>query len=208
MSEPQPTNRDRTGPEAAAPPSADPVEQPALECEDASLPPEEVHFDDGRIEHPRVGYEPSNAPLRAVLGIIALVICFACFHYWVAWEFFGGLEAHEDEEKRSHLAAELRPSPSLPAAPRLEQLDRLAGSESPNIDRRMSGNEATLDRYGPSGEEGFVRVPIDRAMDFLIGRLPVRKEQSRKKARDDKARDQGMVNAGDSNSGRMFRGRQ
>jgi hypothetical protein len=72
----------------------------------------------------------------------------------------------------------------------------------------MAGNEATLDSYGPSDDEGFIRVPIDRAMDFLVGRLPVRKEQPQKKSGDGKARDRGMVNAGDSNSGRLFRGRQ
>ena len=114
---------------------------------------------------------------RRALAIIAIVICFACFHSWAAWEFSEGLDARGDEEKRSQLASELRPSPSLPAEPRLEQLDLLAGVEGQNLNRRMAGNEATLDSYGPSDDEGFIRVPIDRAMDFLVGRLPVRKEQ-------------------------------
>ncbi len=180
----------------------------AAEREEESLPPEEVYLDGGRIEHPRISYEPNNIRLGVVLGIMAFVICFACFHYWAAWEFFGSLKVQEDQAKRSQLAPELRPDPALPAKPRLEQLDRVAGIETPNINRRVSGNEATLDSYGPADEEGFVRVPIDRAIEHLVGRLPARKQQPHEQGHDNKARDQGLVGAGDSNSGRMFRGRQ
>jgi hypothetical protein len=187
---------------------AESVEEVAAEREEEPLPPEELHLDGGRIEHPRVSYEPSNIRLGAVLGIMAFVICFACFHYWAAWEFFGSLKMHEEQEKRSQLAPDLRPEPALPAKPRLEQLDRVAGIQTPNINRRMSVNEATLDSYGRVEEEGFVRVPIDRAIEQLVGRLPARKQQPHEQGHDNKARDQGLVDSGDSNSGRMFKGRQ
>ena len=68
------------------------AEEHAKQSVDEPLPPEEIHQADGRLEHPRVAYEPNNAPLGAVLGLMAFVICFACAHYWAAWEFFQGLE--------------------------------------------------------------------------------------------------------------------
>jgi hypothetical protein len=183
------------------------TEEHAQAAVDEPLPPEEIHQEDGRLEHPRVAYERSNAPLGAVLGIMAFVICFACAHYWAAREFFQGLEAHEEQQKRSHLVPALRPDPALPARPRLEQIDRFADIETPNINRRMSVNEAALGGYGETDEDGYVRVPIERAMEQLVGRTPVRKQPSTKQKKGP-VRDQGLINAGDSNSGRMFRGRR
>ena len=50
-------------------------------------------------------------------------------------------------------------------------------------------------------QEGFVRIPVERAMKLLENKLPARAAPPAEQAE----RSGGLVNAGESNSGRMFR---
>ena len=50
-------------------------------------------------------------------------------------------------------------------------------------------------------DQGFVRIPIDQAMALLENKLPARQEPPAGQSR----RQNGLVDAGESNSGRMFR---
>jgi hypothetical protein len=128
-------------------------------------------------------------------------LCFVAVHYTAAWWFLWDREQDERQVQQSSVAPGLRPIDRLPVEPRLEQLDRVAEIETGNVNRRQRAAEALLNSYGPTEEPGFVHVPIARAMDFLVGRLPVREQQST-----GHEHDQGLLDAGDSNSGRMFRG--
>jgi hypothetical protein len=60
--------------------------------------------------------------------------------------------------------------------------------------------EERLNRYGDTNEPGFVHVPIARAMEFLVGKLPIRKQTNK-----DRSADAGLLDAGEPNSGRRLR---
>ncbi|HEX4143631.1 MAG TPA: hypothetical protein VHY91_08865 [Pirellulales bacterium] len=175
------------------------VEAPPAPSERA-LPPQEVRRD-GQIEHPRVLYQRDEAPLAGLFAVMAFALCVVLALYIAAWWFFQDRERDERRAEQSLLPAALQPGDRLPVEPRLEQLDRVAEIETPNVNRRQTADEKLLNSFGPTDEPGFIHVPIDRAMDFLVGRLPVRQARPA-----EHAHDQGLVDAGDSNSGRMFRG--
>jgi len=86
-----------------------------------------------------------------------------------------------------------------------ELLRRMAGGDFPhetlNVSRWERGEEKALETYGTSDEKGFVRIPLKEAMQIVVGQLPARKP-----ADQPKYPDRGLIDAGESNSGRMFRG--
>ena len=78
-------------------------------------------------------------------------------------------ETHQAAIKQSPYP--LAPAPShapCRAEPRLEQIDRLAGVETPNVYEREAAKLQTLNSYGPTAEEGFVHIPIERAMQLMV----------------------------------------
>ena len=57
-----------------------------------------------------------------------------------------------------------------------------------------------LHRYGRADEDGFVYIPIDRAMKMLAKKLPARAAQDERPSRAN-----GLVDGGEPNSGRLFK---
>jgi hypothetical protein len=93
-------------------------------------------------------------------------------------------------------------STQLPPEPRLEQLDRMAGNtENSDVSKSLAAKEKVLNSFGPTTEKGFVHIPIQQAMKAVAGKLPARKEPQ-----PPTVANQGLLEAGESNSGRMFRG--
>ena len=74
--------------------------------------------------------------------------------------------------------------------------------ESAAVNKQLAAKEKALHSYGSTADKGFVRVPIEQAMKAVAGTLPVAKESSQGRA----AKGNGLLEAGESNSGRMFRG--
>lgn len=165
---------------------------------------EEIHSSDGRMEHPSVRYERSDASFRWIFCIILGTMAFAAIVQSVVLAFFYHYRDYQAEIKKSPYPLAPSPSTALPRGPRLEQVDRVAGVETPNVYKREVSNLEILNSYGPIQEEGFVHVPIDRAMQYLIEekKLPARPPLSPEQAR----RSEGLVDSGESNSGRVFRG--
>jgi hypothetical protein len=159
---------------------------------------------DGQLVHPSVRHEPSDASYRWVLGILIAAAVLGVIIHVVVLRFFFNYRAYEDAVKRSDYPLAPAPSTGLPPEPRLEQLNRLADVDPSNVYLRQEAREEILNSYGPTREEGYIHIPIDRAMTLLEDRLPVRKEQP---ADDQASRANGLVNAGESNSGRMLRGK-
>ncbi len=63
-------------------------------------------------------------------------------------------------------------------------------------------DESELHNYGPAERSGYVHIPIERAMQLIPEKLPVRKDQP---SDDQLRRQNGLVDDGEPNSGRMFR---
>lgn len=162
--------------------------------------PEESHHVDGRTEHPAVQVEPTDVRFRGVLIVMLTVLGFGTLQLFAVWWFFGDYNRHESAIKQSPFPLAPAPSTALPAEPRLEQVDRMARIESPNVFLREEAKEKILNSTGPTAERGFIHIPIERAMKRVVEQLPCRKE-----ARKGPARDNGLVNGGASNSGRLFR---
>ncbi len=167
---------------------------------------DEIRYADGRIEHPHVRHERTDVRFRPVLISIVIAMCFAAFVHWVILEFFYSYRGYQQAIKQSPFP--VAPSPGVAEdprripEPRLEQVDRLAGVARENVYERQLAKEKELHGYGPTEETGYVHVPIERAMDRLAGQLPARHESA-----DGRRRDGGLVDAGEPNSGRMFRGK-
>ena len=140
-------------------------------------------------------YERKDIHLRWFLAILVAAVCFVAVETFVIWKFYWAEESAQEAAKGS--TKELA-SP-LPPEPRLEQLDRLAGVEGSNIDKRLAAQEKKLNSYGPTAEKGFVHVPIQQAIDAVADTLPVRKQPPSKTANN-----RGPIAAGQSNSGRAI----
>jgi hypothetical protein len=150
---------------------------------------------------PDVRFEPRDVRFRWVL-ILSVVGCGvgAGIFFLVRGIYWATLETRFDGQPAAQTSSEV-PTSQLPPEPRLELLDRLEKTPASNVAKWERGEEKALETYGPTDDKGFVRIPLKRAMEVLAGHLPVRKEADRPKFKD-----RGLVDAGESNSGRMFRG--
>lgn len=161
---------------------------------------EEIRHPDGRIEHPSVRYEKTDASLRAILAIMACAVVLGIVIYLVVWQFFVRYSDHLAENGKSSFPLAPAPSMAQPPEPRLEELDRLKGNGVSNVYARQKAKEAALRRYGSTAEADCVHIPIDQAIDHFANRLPARKAEA-----GGPRHDLGLVDGGESNSGRLFR---
>jgi hypothetical protein len=145
-------------------------------------------------------YERKDIRLRWLLIFMVGVCCFAAVHYYVTWRFFWWQE-NAQEAKESPYPLRPTMSTKLPPEPRLEQLDRMAKVETSDVSKRLAAQERTLNSYGPTEEKGFVHIPIQQAIKAVAGKLPVRRESPAPTAKN-----RGLMEEGESNSGRVLRG--
>ncbi len=162
--------------------------------------PEETPAHQGGHVHPSVRFEHRDASLPAILVIMASALAFAALTFAIVWFFFLGYGRQLDVARQSKFPLAPTPSTALPPEPRLEELDRLRGKTTADEYARQKSKLAVLNSYGKTDEAGYVHIPIETAMKQVAGKLPVRKQQP-KGAR----HDLGLVDAGESNSGRLFR---
>ena len=164
---------------------------------------EKKHDDHEQPEHADIRYETVDIRFRPVLiAILATCVVFALVGYSV-WRFFW---YQVNRVEPSLYAIPASPTSPLPPAPLLEQLDRKSAGDAANVGTMLSEQERILHRYGPTDEEGFVHVPIRVAIERLAaeaeaGELPQRSEQP-----PTAALGQGLLDSGEPNSGRVFRG--
>ena len=149
--------------------------------------------------NPGVRYERKDIRLRWLLLLLAGGVCFAVTHYFVTWQFFWWHERRQEAAGQSPYPAAPGLSTQLPPPPRLEQLDHMATGET-DISKSLAAKEQLLNSYGPAAEAGFVHIPIQEAIKKNAGKLPVRKPAG------PSPKDNGLMDSGESNSGRMFRG--
>src|SRR5579862_3610689 len=126
-----------------------PANKPLPEAEKPS-DEAEVRHADGRIEHPAVGFERTDVPSRWVL-IVAIVSCaIGVAAFFVAFAFFHMQASSLAVRRASDFPLATHPSDRLPPEPRLEQIDRRAEIETPNVFLREQAKEAVLHGYGPT----------------------------------------------------------
>jgi hypothetical protein len=180
------------------------VERPA-DIDRTDTPPggpevAEITRTDGQIVHPGIRYERTDVDYWLVLLVFVLAACIGSFLLLSVWWFFNDFSHRESAIKRSPFPLAPAPAADLPREPRLEQLDRMAGIERPNVYRRELAKEEILESLGPANEAGYVHVPIDRAMKAVVGKVSTAKQ-----ARPQAYKSNGLLDAGEPNSGRLFR---
>jgi hypothetical protein len=143
--------------------------------------------------HDDVKYEPKDIQLRWIVAMFAFLAVFVVGMSFAMLKFYWYQEEAERKIKGSTEAL----APALPPGPRLEQIDQLAGVEAANVDARLAAQEQKLNSSGPTDEKGFVHVPIQKAIEAVADKLPVRKQPPGKA---------GTRYGGAANSGRMIRG--
>ncbi|MHB1033085.1 MAG: hypothetical protein ACYC35_02315 [Pirellulales bacterium] len=146
-----------------------------------------------------VRYERKDIRLRWLLLLLVVATFFTAMVFYAAWRILWWEEAAKEaaDEPTSRWAPGL--SDKLPPEPRLEQLERMPGAK-PGPSKSLAEQETALHRYGSTAEEGFVHIPIDQAMKAVAGKLPAGK------SRPETATAGGLMEAGESNSGRVLRG--
>jgi hypothetical protein len=150
---------------------------------------------------PEIRFEERDVRFRWVL-IVAVVSCvIGGAIFALVRGFYQVVLQSRPEGQATAFAPSEKPTSQLPPEPRLELLDRLKKTPASNVSKWEQGEEKSLERYGPSDEKGYVRIPLQRALQIVAGHLPARKEADRPKYKD-----RGLVDGGESNSGRMFRG--
>jgi hypothetical protein len=162
---------------------------------------DEVRDPDGRIEHPHVRFERTDISFRGVMAVIVAAACAVSLQLYLTMKFYRHDEARQQAAKQTAFPLAADRKAALPVEPRLEQLDRLAGDESPDARRRRATEEAKLHAYGDTDEADFVHVPIDWAISQAAERLP-----SKATKVETPAKDRGLLDSGEPNSGRLLRG--
>ena len=160
----------------------------------------EIRHADGRIEHPSVQHERSDAGFRWIAGLGIAALLTAALIFGLVWWFFTAYGSYQARIKKSPYPLASGAANPLPAQPRLEQINRSKGLDDVGISERLAEKEDLLQRYGPTAEKGYVHIPIDRAISLLENKLPARPvaDDADKKAN-------GLIDAGEPNSGRLFR---
>ena len=140
--------------------------------------------------HDGHGYETTDVSVAGILFFVLGLAVFIVIVTAVLWLYFNRLAREQArlKESRFPLAVADRNRPiddRLPPAPRLEGLDPdslmrsgVAGWPSQGKAQRERAREA-LASYGWADEKaGIAEIPIDRAIDLLAGKLPMRKESA------------------------------
>jgi hypothetical protein len=160
----------------------------------------EIHHSDGRIEHPSVHSEPHRLAVFQIMAVILAITFAGAAILYLVWIFFHATARQQQTAKASNYPLSRSPMFPLPSGPRLEPLDRLIGTETRNVDAQSLANEQWLKSYGPTDERGFVHIPIQQAMKLIVRKLPVRSQPALRESH----KDEGLLDAGEPNSGRVF----
>ncbi len=148
-----------------------------------------------------VRYERKDIRLRWLLLLLVVATLATVLVLYGAWRLLWWQEGAKEaaEEPTSRWAPGL--VEKLPAEPRLEQLERMPGAK-PGPSKSLADKETALHRFGRTAEKDYVHIPIDQAIKAVAGKLPAGKR------RPETAAAGGLKEAGESNSGRVFRGPQ
>src|SRR5436309_15801099 len=108
----------------------------------------DIDHPDGALKNPSVRHERSDASFKALLLILVVAAVLGVLLHLMILHFFLHERAEQDAAKKSPFPLAPAPSTALPREPRLEQLDRLAGSKRPDVAVRETEKLAILTSYG------------------------------------------------------------
>jgi hypothetical protein len=182
---------------------ADDAQEEPRESREPAIPPtEEIRRADGHVVHPDVRYERSDINFRWILGILIAALVFGIIIQLAVWDFFSDYRTSQAKVKKSTFPLAPSTTDTLPSAPRLERLDRVEEGLTAGAAAREGAELSILNSYGPTSDDGYMHVPIDRAMKLVQKQL-----RSRPQQKTEDKRQNGLLDAGEPNSGRVYRGK-
>jgi hypothetical protein len=161
---------------------------------------EETRDSQDQVEHPNARYEGKDVRFGCILSLLIAAGCYLAFHFTLIRGFFRYEDRIHTENGKSQYRLMPTPSAELPPEPRLEQLNRMENKSRETADDRQGEMERLLHSHGPTADRGFVHIPIEEAMKKIVEQLPIREQPP------DHGKDRGLLDDGQPNSGRVFRG--
>ena len=151
--------------------------------------------------HSDVEFDGSEPSLIGVLGVLLAIFVSFMLSGFVAWRFVqtymtSATASAAPKEKQYSYNTSSNP---LPKEPRLEPLDRYQGDTDGDIFARQTAMESTLHNYGRTSDQNFVHIPVEEAIKILAGKLP-----SQPRSSPNVYKSYGLVEGGESNSGRIY----
>jgi hypothetical protein len=117
-------------------------------------------------QHPE-RHESGGLGFFMIFSIVASLIALAIVMFFVLYWLFGVFD-RRDTGMQPPLTA-VRQAPLSSPEPRLQGIpDYHANSPAIDLAAMREHNAAVLNSYGPTSEPGFVRIPIDRAMELGV----------------------------------------
>ena len=166
--------------------------------------PEQSSGEAEEVRHADVQYEAKDINFGCLLTVMFAAILVVATVTSAMWGLYWWQAKRAETTREWVNSLETPLSRKLPPEPRLEQLNTMAGVKSSNVFERLSAQEKVLNSSGPSDEKGFVHIQIQQAIKQTAGKLPAREGPPPGPT----GKDRGLVDSGESNSGRMLRGGQ
>lgn len=123
------------------------------------------------LENKDVNYEGGDVNVKLFFGsLILMVVVTACSMALSVW-IYNSLETRQEASyPEPHPLIQLRPTPP---PPRLQPniIDGTTAEE--DMEAMRTREDAILETYGwVNRDEGIVRIPVDKAIDLLVGEAP------------------------------------
>ena len=147
------------------------------------------------LKHSEVEFETAGIRLPQILAILAGIGILFLVVLIATWRYFRPASPPDDQQLESYDF----PAEHLPRRPHLESLDDAYGARRVRAQGKERSLEQRLHTFGTTSENGFVHVPIERAMTAVIEKLsvkPVPREEVEKSF--------GLPGGGGTSSGRIF----
>jgi hypothetical protein len=153
--------------------------------------------------NPSVHQEASDVNWRWILLAGGFFLVAAVVIHAVVWWYFTSKERAQARAKKSPFPLAAGQPDTVPPEPRLEQIDRLKANEKTDVFERRGAGASGPSGYGTTAEKGYVRIPIDRAMENLLHNDKFKKYlEARQKERTETEKKDGRAEGGASSSGR------
>lgn len=151
-------------------------------------------------EQPAVKYERRDVYVGWTLAVLGIFALFGAVLHYAIWTFLWSEQHDQAAARRMGFPLAEHPSRQLPPQPRLEPLEPSDEERRAIMPPSVAVRAEQLHSYGKTDDPGYIHVPIARAIEHLAGKLPVRKQSDKPERADS-----GLLDAGESNSGRLFR---
>jgi hypothetical protein len=115
-----------------------------------------------------VRHERTDASFGCILAIGIFFVLLGALVFGIIFRSMNAFSERDKQMKDTRYPLTTEKRDSIPPAPRLEGIDRLLPGTVSESTEALESKAASLHAYGPASEPGYVRIPIERAMELLL----------------------------------------